>query len=165
MIIIIAAIVISPMITITNIATKSMTTVTMTKVTCIIKRKSIIMCTIKAGMRKNMSMKRKRSRISMIISIMTTIINATTITIMNMQTITDITAMKIFMKKSLNRKRWLPRTYTCITTMIIVMRWRAIIAIMIVGMTTTMTMITLTIKPLQGYQRGTSSISTKSMAM
>ena len=73
--------------------------------------------------------------------------------------------MKIFMKKSLNRKRWLPRTYMCITTMIIVMRWRAIIAIMIVGMTTTMTMITLTIKPLQGYQRGTSSISTKSMAM
>ena len=49
--------------------------------------------------------------------------------------------------------------------MIIVMRWRAIIAIMIVGMTTTMTMIMLSIKPQQGYQRGTRSISTKSMAM
>jgi len=49
--------------------------------------------------------------------------------------------------------------------MIIVMRWRAIKAIMIVGMTTTMTMITLTIKPQQGYQRGISNISPKSMAM
>ena len=51
--------------------------------------------------------------------------------------------------------------------MIIVMRWSAIIAIMIVGMTTTMIMImiTLTIKPPLGYQRGTSSISKKSMAM
>jgi hypothetical protein len=51
--------------------------------------------------------------------------------------------------------------------MIIVMKWTVIIAIMIVAMTTitTMTMIILTIKPQQGYQRGTSSISMKSIVM
>lgn len=103
MIIIIAVIVMSPMTMITKIATKSMTTLTMIKVTCIIKRRSIITCTRKAGMRRNMSMKRKRSRTNMIISIMTIIMNAITIT--NTNTITGFTTMTIFMKKTLSRKQ------------------------------------------------------------
>jgi hypothetical protein len=53
--------------------------------------------------------------------------------------------------------------------MIIVMSWTAIIAIMIVAMTTititTMTMIMLSIKLPQAFQKGTSSISMKSIVM
>jgi len=169
MTILIAATAMSPMAMIINIHTKSMTTITMIKNTCIIMKRSIITCTRKAGMRRNMSMNKKRSRTNMITSIMTMIINAITITIMimNMLTITAFTNMTIFMKKSPRMKRWLTRTYTFITSMIIVMKGIAIIAIMIVTMTTitTMTMIMLTINLPQAYQRGTSSISMKSIVM
>ena len=96
----------------------------------------------------------------MITSIMTMIINAITIMMM----LTGFTIMTIIMKKITSRKLlWLPRTYTYIATLIIVMKWRVIIAIMIVAMTTITTMTMLIIKQLQAYQRGTSSISTKSM--
>ena len=115
--------------------------------------------TRKPGMRRNMNMKRKRSLTNMITRIMTMI--------MDIHMITGITTMIIIMKKSLRRNWWLPRTYTCIKTIIIVMRWRAIIAIMIVGMTTitTMTMIMLIIKRLLGYQREKSSIREISIPM